>query len=401
LKVLIVTPHIFAGGAEKAILNLAYHLNAMGCDTSITTLSLDLAKLPPQYGKLDFILPKKQIEPPMLSDIGKVFSSSLKEIFSFVRLLRKSSRTVDLICSCNFPTYWATSFARTGKPVVWLSSEVLGPVNQTRDIYERSLFFRFALGFASMIDKRIVICNPEPIVTCSKLNGRLIKERYGRDTLVLQTGVDYDFFNSKPSENRVQLGLGDGPVLLHVGALVQRKNQILSIHALKALKPRLAQAKLVLVGEGPWKVALQKEAKRLGLEKDVIFEGSVSEDRLRSLYYACTINLFPVKDQTWGLVPFEALVAGKPSIVAKGAGAAEVMGKENVAYLISPNVEELANAVLLALKHPEVGEDMVRRGQAYVRENLTWQKYARDMFAVFRRVLISKRNTHLGKNPKS
>jgi len=270
--------------------------------------------------------------------------------------------------------------------VVWLSSEVLGPYSQTKDVYDRSYFFRFALELAKEIDKRIVDGCVEPIITCSELNSRLIKERYGRDAVVIHTGVDYDFFSAEVPDAKALLGLGDGTLLLHVGTLIQRKNHILSIRALKSLKQHL-DCKLVIVGEGPWKPILQKEAEKLNLEKDVIFTGSVSENELRSLYYACDINLFPVKDQTWGLVPFEALVAGKPSIISEGCGASEVIRREKIGFLISPNVKDTVDAVNFTLNNPEIVEDMVSRGRQYVRENLTWEKYAREVYCVFRDVL--------------
>ena len=391
MKVLMVTPHIFAGGAEKAVLNLVYHLNSMGCGASIATLSLDLSKLPPHFSEIDFVLPETPLEQPVMNDVRTVLTSTMREVSAFVSLLRKSARKFDLVCACNFPAYWATYFAWTGKPVMWLSSEVLGPYNQTKDVYDKSGFFRLALKMASAMDKFIVNRGFDPIVTCSALNSRLIKERYGRDSIVLNTGVDYDFFSTKVPDAKSRLGLGDGIVLLHVGALMQRKNQILSIHALNVLKQRLGSVKLALVGEGPWEPILRQEVEKLGLEKDVVFTGCVSEDELRSYYNACDVNLFPVKDQTWGLVPFEALVAGKPSVVAEGCGAAEVIAKEQIGLLIKPSVEDLAEAVLCALGNPELMKDMVRRGQRFVRENLTWDKYARDICVVFRSVLGSER----------
>jgi glycosyltransferase involved in cell wall biosynthesis len=387
MRVLIVTPHIFEGGAEKAVLNLAYRLKSLGCDASIATLSVDLSKLPSHYAKLDFILPEKPLEQPLWNDVESLIASSLREISSFVPLLRKSSGRFDLLCACNFPAYWATYLARTGKPVIWLCSEVLAPYNQTQDLYDRSRFFRLALRLAIAIDKFIVNSGVNSIVTCSELNSRLIKERYGRDSLAIHTGVDYDFFNAEVPDAQGQLGLGNGPMLLQVGALVRRKNQILSIRALKTLKRHLSSVKLMLVGDGPWKPVLQEETERLGLAEAVVFMGRVSEDELRSLYHACDVNLFPVVDQTWGLVPFEALAAGKPSIVAEGCGAAEYISKEKIGFLIKPNVEDLMDAVLVALKHPELAEDMVKRGQRFVQENLTWDKYACEVRVVFRNAL--------------
>jgi glycosyltransferase involved in cell wall biosynthesis len=369
---------------------MVYHLNSMGCDASIATLSLDLSKLPPHLAKIGFILPEMPLEQPVMNDVRTVLSSTVREVFAFVSLLRKHSSNFDLICACNFPAYWATYFAHTGKPVMWLSSEVLGPYNQTKDVYDKSGFFRLALRLASVIDKRIVNCGFDPIVTCSALNSRLIKERYGRDSIFLNTGVDYDFFSTKVPQARARLGLGDGVLLLHVGALMQRKNQILSIRALKVLKQRLGSVKLAFVGVGPWESLLRAEVEALGLEQDVVFAGEVSEEALRTYYNACDVNLFPVKDQTWGLVPFEALVAGKPSVVAEGCGAAEVIAKEQLGLLINPSVEDLAEAVLCALGNPELMAEMANRGQRYVRKNLTWEKYARDMCKVFRNMLYSR-----------
>ncbi len=387
MKILVITPHVFEGGAEKAILNLVYQLNSLGCDARIATLSLDLSKLGQQFANLKFILPNKQLAPPKMNSATSIISSMSKELLSFVSLLKQPTGQFDIICACNFPSYWATYMAGVSQPVIWLSSEVLAPYSQTKDVYDRSPFFRIALRAASIVDKRIVKTGFSEIVTCSTLNSGLIKERYRKASLVLLTGVDYDFFDAAVPYAKARLGLGDGPLLVQVGALLQKKNQILSIRALKCIKRQLKSTKLLLVGEGPWKSILQGEAKKLGLEDDVIFFGNISEEKLQLVYHACDVNLFPVKDQTWGLVPFEALAAGVPSVVAKGAGAADVMGREKIGFIINPTAKELADAVLFILRNPELTATMVKRGKIYVATNLTWEKYAQDMLGVFERVL--------------
>ena len=387
MKVLIVTPHVFAGGAEKAILNLVYRLNSLGCDAQVASLSLDLSKLPSKFGGLTYLLPERPLEMPVLDGVGAVISSSVREFFAFVGLLKRYSDSFDLVCVCNFPSYWASYFVRVEKPVIWFSSEVLAPYNQTKDLYDRSPFFRLALRVASAVDKHIVQSCFDYIITCSSFNSRLVRARYGRDSVVLLTGVDYDFFNQEVVDAKAKLGLGKGPVLLHVGALMQRKNQILSIRALGVLKRHLGNVKLVIVGEGPWLSALQQEVRWLGLHNDVVFLGCVSEEVLRVAYHACDVNLFPVRDQTWGLVPFEALAAGKISVVAKGAGAAEIMSREKIAIMTEPTVDELAKNVLYALQNPKVTEVMIKKGQRYVKENLTWDTYAQKMYATFKSIL--------------
>lgn len=237
------------------------------------------------------------------------------------------------------------------------------------------------------IDKYVVKHGVDEIVTCSKLNNLLIEERYGRASRVIPTCVDFDFFSRSCSDAKERLGLQGNYILLHVGSLVQPKNHILSIETLRLLKKKIHNIKLVIVGAGPLENFLKMEVNRLALKNDVIFKGVVTEEDLWLLYHACDVNLYPVRDQTYGLVPFEVLAAGKPSIASDGCGAAEIIKSEEIGILVKPSVETLAQAVTFALSHPEDIEDMVDRGRRYVRENLTWEKYAREMLEVFRDVV--------------
>ena len=110
--------------------------------------------------------------------------------------------------------------------------------------------------------------------------------------------------------------------------------------------------------------SLKNEADHLGLRNDVVFRDANTQKDLRLLYQACDLNLYPVRNQTYGLVPFEVLAAGKPSIVSDECGAADVIGSEKIGFLIKPNVKELADTVLFALKHDELVEDMVQERKA-------------------------------------
>jgi len=390
-KVLFITPHIFEGGAEKAILNLVYRLNLLGCDAHIASLSADLRKIAPHLSKLDFLLPTKPFAPLVLNSLGSIVMGSVRELFYLGHLLRSYGRSFDVICVCNFPSYWASYLVNTGKPVVWFSSEVLSPVNQTKDVYDRSLAFRFSLKVAQIIDKHIVNAHVDKIVTCSVLNSRLIKARYGRDALVFPTGVDYDFFSVPIIDAKGKVGLGDGPLLLHVGALMQRKNQIFSVCALQKVKQHFKSAKLILVGEGPWRTVLEREAKSLGLADDVIFLGTVSEDMLRILYHACDVNLFPVMDQTWGLVPFEALAAGKISIISSGAGASDVIKSKDIGFVVDLSIDTFSETIITALRDRSLIAAMIKRGQNYIKQYLTWDKYALDIFKVLAEIAGQKR----------
>ena len=313
----------------------------------------------------------------------------VKESYELSKLLRKHAKNFDVINPFNFPSYWATFFAQTRKPVVWTCSEVFGPYRQTKSLYENSLLFRLALGAAASVDRHIVKAGVDEIVTYSRSNSHLIMERYGRASQVIPACVDYDFFSETIPNAKEKLGFQGSVLLLHVGWLVPSKNQIASLRALQLVKKKIPNVKLVLVGTGPSEPYLRMEAERLGLKDAVVFTDIDSQEGLRLMYQACDFNLYPVRNQTFGLVPFEVLAAGKLSIVSNDCGAADILENEKIGFLIKPNASELADSILLALSKPELVKDMVTRGQRFVRENLTWKKYAQDMCSVFRKALGS------------
>ncbi|MBS7638847.1 glycosyltransferase family 4 protein, partial [Candidatus Bathyarchaeota archaeon] len=148
------------------------------------------------------------------------------------------------------------------------------------------------------------------------------------------------------------------------------------IRALKKLKERMPEARLIIVGSGPWENTLKAEASSLGLNEDVTFTGPITEEELRALYHACDLNLYPVEEQTWGLVPFEALAAGKLSIVSEDSGAGQLMKKYGICYPINPSVEAIVKGILEIYRDPDRFREAIERGRAYIRENLTWKRYA-------------------------
>ena len=372
----MVHPHIFAGGAEKAIVYLAYHLGKLGHEAVVCTLSTELDDLPPVARDVRYLVAEMPTPPPEFKGVMAAFHSVIGETRMLERLVRDALDDYDLLIPCNFPAYWSTYSYRSLRPIVWISSEVFGPYNASRDLYDTNRLFRLAADTAANLDTHIVRKSVDSIVTCSELNRQLIKERYRLDAAVIPTGVDYTFFSQNCRDAKEELGLRDSYVLLHVGALVKRKNQILSIRALHRLKRRIPNARLIIVGNGPWEPILKDEVQELGLDGEVLFAGRVSEAKLKLLYHACDVNVYPVEDQTYGLVPFEAFASGKPSLVSKQSGAGLVMAQDGLGYLIRPDVDSIVEETLRIQSNRQETQSIVEKARAYVRDNLSWDVYA-------------------------
>lgn len=389
MRILFVHPRIFAGGAEKAIVHLAYQLKLLGHEVAVSTLSAKLEELPPIAKQVCYIVPEKPVQSSKLDSLTEAVRSIVAEIATLSSLIRDCCGDFDVLSPCNFPAYWSTHTHRDRRPIIWISSEVFGPYGAAKDPYDKSIIFRMVTQALAILDKYVVKQSVDKIVTCSELNRNLIWERYGLDATVIPTAVDYKFFSADGSGEKEDLGPEDSYILLHVGSLIKRKNQILSIRALHRLKRIIPNARLILVGEGPWEPILRDEVRRLALDEDVIFTGRISEEELRGLYHICDANIFPVVEQTYGLVPFEALAAGKFSLVSQNSGAGMLMKDFGIGYPITPDVQSIVNGVLELWKHSEYFEESIAKGRAYVRENLTWERYAAEMADVYKAVCNS------------
>lgn len=149
--------------------------------------------------------------------------------------------------------------------------------------------------------------------------------------LVVANGVDLDKFSPVPrAEARRQLGLGaDAPVLVTVGALVERKGFHRVIELLPALRERFPGLTYLVVGgaspEGDWTDRLKHQAALLGLTDAVRFLGSMPPEELRLPLSAADAFVLATRNEGWANVLLEAMACGLPVVATDVGGNAEVV----------------------------------------------------------------------------
>src|SRR5438034_800131 len=146
---------------------------------------------------------------------------------------------------------------------------------------------------------------------------------------VIPNGVDCDLFH--PNEDagqafRRRRQLGDGPVLLGVGALEIEKRWDLLLEGLALLAPPVPP--LLLCGTGALDSALRGQAQRLAL--DVRFVGQLDPPELAAAYNAATCIVHTRPDEVFSLALLEALACGRPVLAASGGGTPELLGNAGV-----------------------------------------------------------------------
>ena len=177
--------------------------------------------------------------------------------------------------------------------------------------------------------------------------------------------------------------LGRGCVL-YAGGLQPRKNLLRLLAAYQKVLGEMPAPPLVLAGPvSPHGRELMDAARRLGLERHVIFPGYVSEGQLPPLYRAATVFVYPSLYEGFGLPVLEAMASGVPVVTSNTSALPGVAGE--AALLVDPeSVERLAWAISLLLADEALRKSLAALGLARSRQ-FTWEQTARQTVEVYRR----------------
>ncbi|WP_114416181.1 glycosyltransferase family 4 protein [Marinospirillum perlucidum] len=172
-------------------------------------------------------------------------------------------------------------------------------------------------------------------------------ERLGR-------GVDTRIFGpQKRSEKlRRQLGLAPGDLLVgYVGRLAAEKNLELLLKSFQAIHQEHPSARLLVVGDGPWKEEIQRRCPA------AILVGSQEGENLAGYYASMDLFLFPSLTDTYGNVVAEALASGLPLVAYRRAAAAELIAQGKNGWLVETNTSEQG---FIQAARELAGEDRLR-----------------------------------------
>lgn len=181
---------------------------------------------------------------------------------------------------------------------------------------------------------------------------------------------------------RRELGIPeDAKVLLYLGRLAEEKN-ISSLFGLLSA-PGLAEAVLVLVGDGPYRQELEKQAEQSGLADRIRFAGMVPHSGVSRYYRIGDVFVNASGSETQGLTFIEAMSAGIP-VVCKADPCLEgvvINGKTGYACATA---EEMAGTIGKILADDALRGELTANAGALVREKYSSEAFAATMERVYR-----------------
>lgn len=181
-----------------------------------------------------------------------------------------------------------------------------------------------------------------------------------------------------PPRDAARRALGvEGPLLLTVGAILNRRRLPVLLEAVKQLAARHPALRLEVVGANRTEPRrdLEEDLRRLGLTGRVRLAGFVDENALALRYAAADVCVVLSDYEGFGLPALEALCRGVPLVTSARPALSELFGE--AALLVDPgNPGEVATAVDRVLADPALAEDLRRRGQTLA-ARFSWAETAR------------------------
>ncbi len=214
--------------------------------------------------------------------------------------------------------------------------------------------------------------------------------RYPEEKLcLLPHTVDTARFQPRPRDREWATQLGLGPeqfVLGSVARLAKVKGYRYLIEALALLRPRLPQARLVLVGEGGERPALERLAGKLGVAKQVIWAGPQQDiPRWMSLF---DVYVQPSLMESHGLALHEALAMAVPCVATTQGGPPELLAHGEAGVLVPPaQPRALAEAILDLANNPERARALSKAGRRRAVEEYSPERYAERLWGVYEELL--------------
>jgi glycogen synthase len=149
-------------------------------------------------------------------------------------------------------------------------------------------------------------------------------------------------------------------------------------------------AQLLLVGDGPERKALEREAKRIGVGDRLHFVGFVAHERLPGVLAHADLLVLPSLYEELGTVLLEAMQAGLPIVASKTGGIPDVIEDVVAGLLVPPgDPGAFARAIDRLLADRDLACRLSEGAQERAKD-YDWEMLAERVLAVYRDVTAGR-----------
>jgi glycosyltransferase involved in cell wall biosynthesis len=180
----------------------------------------------------------------------------------------------------------------------------------------------------------------------------------------VHNGVDLTRFRPEPKVPAAGLAIpATAPTVAIVAALRGPKGHDVALEAWPKVLSSVPEARLLIVGEGDRRPALEEQTRALGLQERVVFAGI--RDDVPELLRAADVVALPSYTEALPTVMIEAAASGRPVVATTVGGTPEVVEDGRTGLLVREgDPEAFGEAVVRLLADPALRESMGRAARA-------------------------------------
>jgi glycosyltransferase involved in cell wall biosynthesis len=209
---------------------------------------------------------------------------------------------------------------------------------------------------------------------------------------IIPSGIDFSPFDEASGSDYLRRELSFFPDDYLVGIvahLADHKGHKYLIQATKILKEHSPKIKVIVVGEGPLQMELNRQVKDSDVEDMVFFLG-FREDVPRIL---SSLDLFVLSSYLEGLGTsiLDAMASKLPVVATRTGGIPEVVIDGETGLLVPPrDPEALAQAILKLYRNRALASRFGRRGYEVVHQKFSAEAMARKVVLLYERIGLGK-----------
>jgi L-malate glycosyltransferase len=233
----------------------------------------------------------------------------------------------------------------------------------------------------------VVLANANPIREALIAEDRFAPEK----VRVIHNGIDVEkFARVNRDRDRILPGAGHGTLIVLIGNMHSDvKGHPLLISAAPAIVREYPDTRFVFVGDGEQRQEFEHQASALGLAQNVMFLGQRND--IPEILACCDIGVLPSKAEGLPNAVLEYMAAGLPVVVSSVGGNSEIIRDGITGLLVPPqDSQALSSALLRFLRESVLARRVAESGQAYVRENFSFERLIEQVDSLYSELLARR-----------
>ena len=168
-------------------------------------------------------------------------------------------------------------------------------------------------------------------------------------------------------------------VVLYLGDTNIRRGLLTAIRATEFLSKKIANFKLVIVGQNTTDSILKEETKKLNLESFIDFEGWQDVSLFPSYIVASNICISPLyrsiqHDVAYANKIFQYMSFGKPILVSNAIAQKEIVERVHSGLVHEEkNKDDFSSKVLELYQNKEKAEELGKNGKLFIENEFSWE----------------------------